>query len=150
MSITDGAFFFVTKKCLIPSMQTVFETRRQRLRLLIKKHGTIAALARAIAVPEISEIRLSQVQNKSMRKDRGTFYEMGDATARRIEEQLKLPEGWFDTPITYAELHGEEDPISKAMMVMERMPESDRYKVVRLLDAFIEQPANPLKTGTLG
>ena len=131
-------------------MQTVFETRRQRLRLLIKKHGTIAALARAIAVPEISEIRLSQVQNKSMRKDRGTFYEMGDATARRIEQQLQLAEGWFDTPPTYTDIHGEQDPISKAVMVMEHMPEADRFKVLRLLDALTEQPVNQLKTGTFG
>jgi len=149
MSITCGALFFEEACGLISGMQTVFETRRQRLRLLIKKHGTIAALARAIAIPEISEIRLSQIQNKSMRKDRGTFYEMGDATARRIEEQLKLEEGWFDTPISYAELHGEQDPISKALMVMESLPEAERYKAVRLLDALAQQP-EPMKTGTLG
>ena len=43
---------------------------------------------------------------------------MGDAMAREIEETLALAEGWMDTPPSYAETHGEPDPISKAVTLM--------------------------------
>ena len=80
-------------------MQTVFETRRIGLRMLIDKHGSIADLNVALGW-ERTFARLSQIQNRSIRSDRGTPYEMGDVTAREIEEKLGLEEGWMDTPPT--------------------------------------------------
>ena len=118
-------------------MQTVFETRRIRLRMLIDKHGSIADLNVALGW-ERTFARLSQIQNRSIRSDRGTPYEMGDVTAREIEEKLGLEEGWMDTPPTYAELHGEDDPKAKVMLLMEQIPQEDWPKAVRLLGALAE------------
>ena len=70
---------------------------------------------------------------------------MGDPTAREIEEKLNLGLGWMDTPPAYAELHGEEDPRTKVMLLLEAMPPDQRPTAVRLLDA-LAQPA----TGTDG
>lgn len=60
---------------------------------------------------------------------------MGDPTAREIEEKLSLDIGWMDTPPSYAELHGEEDPRTKVMKMMENMSVADLYTTVRLVDA---------------
>ena len=70
---------------------------------------------------------------------------MGDPTAREIEEKLNLGLGWMDTPPAYAELHGEEDPRTKVMLLLEAMPPDQWPTAVRLLDA-LAQPA----TGTDG
>lgn len=70
---------------------------------------------------------------------------MGDPTAREIEEKLNLGLGWMDTPPTYAESHGEEDPRTKVMLLLEAMPPDQWPTAVRLLDA-LTQPA----TGTDG
>ena len=70
---------------------------------------------------------------------------MGDDLARKIEEKLELELGWMDTPPTYAELHGDEDPRTKVMQLMEAMPPDQWPTAVRLLDA-LAQPA----TGTDG
>lgn len=68
---------------------------------------------------------------------------MGDTTARHIEECLKLPLGWMDTPLTHAELHGTEDPKAKALAILERIPEDEWPKALRLLDALREpEPRN--------
>jgi len=119
-------------------MQTVFETRRQRLRLLIEKHGTIAALNTAIGW-EPTNARLSQIQNRSIRSDRGTPYEMGDATAREIEKALKLDTGWMDTPPSYAELHPD-DRITHVMKVMESMSDWQRDQAMKIVDTIAEPP----------
>ena len=70
---------------------------------------------------------------------------MGDDLARKIEERLSLEAGWMDTPPSYAELHGEEDPRTKAWLLMEALPPDQWPTAVRLLDA-LAQPA----TGTHG
>ena len=69
---------------------------------------------------------------------------MGDPTAREIEVALGLPEGWMDTPPTYAELHGENDPRTKAMLIMEALPPDQWDTALRLLDALVK----PAKNGT--
>jgi len=84
-------------------MQTVFETRRDRLRMLVKKYGSIAQINRELGWDETNG-RLYQIHNRSIRSDRGTPYEMGDPTAREIETKLGLDTGWMDTPPTYIEL----------------------------------------------
>lgn len=126
------------------TMQTVFETRRMRLGMLVKRFGTVAGLNRALGW-EDTNARLYQIHNRSVRADRGTLYELGDPTAREIEQKLDLGLGWMDTPPTYAELHGEEDPRTKVMLLMEAMPPDQWPTAVRLLDA-LAQPA----TGTEG
>jgi len=97
LSITEGKYLFLSDGYVISSMQTVFETRRQRLAMLVKEHGTVAKLNRALGW-EDTNARLYQIHNRSVRADRGTLYEMGDPTARQIEKKLGLDEGWMDTP----------------------------------------------------
>lgn len=99
-------------------MQTVYETRRQRLEMLIKKHGSIAGLNERLGWAR-TDSRVSRIRNANARSDRdGKVFQMGDAMAREIEETLALAEGWMDTPPSYAETHGEPDPISKAVTLM--------------------------------
>lgn len=78
-------------------MQTIDETRRQRLQILIDKHGTLAALNEALGLAR-TDATLSQIKNKSAHSKTGTPRCMGDPLARRIEEKLELPLGWMDTP----------------------------------------------------
>lgn len=141
LSIPKGKYFFLPGGDVIKGMDTVFETRRARLRMLAKQHGSVAELNRALGWDETNG-RLYQIHNKSVRKERGTFYEMGDPTARQIEEILKLPVGWMDTPPTYAELNGEQDPLAIAWAAFESLPPELRPTAVRLIDA-LTQPAKP-------
>lgn len=120
-------------------MQTVYETRRARLGMLKKQYQTWAHLNDALGW-ERTSARLSQIFNQTARKDRGTTYEMGDPTAREIEKTLGLDIGWMDTPPTYAELHGENDPRAKAMLMMEGLPPDQWDTALRLLGA-LAQPA---------
>jgi hypothetical protein len=78
-------------------MQTIDETRRQRLQILIDRHGTLAALNEALGLAR-TDATLSQIKNKSAHSKTGTPRCMGDPLARRIEEKLDLPLGWMDTP----------------------------------------------------
>lgn len=117
-------------------MQTVFETRKQRLRMLREKYASWADLNEAIGWLR-TDPRLSQIHSESIRSDRGTPFVMGDPTARLIEEKLGLEVGWLDTPPTYAELH-QDDRISHVMKVMEAMPEWKRDQAMRLIDTIAE------------
>ena len=128
------------------SMQTVFETRRTRLAMLVERFGSVANVNRELGW-EANNARLYQIHNRSIRSDRGTPFEMGDPTAREIEEKLSLGLGWMDTPPSYAELHDKEDPRTKVMLLMEAMPADQWATAVRLLDA-LTQPAKA--TGTEG
>ena len=67
--------------------------------------------------------------------------------AREIEEKLSLETGWMDTPPSYAELQGDDDPRAKVMLLMESMPPDQWPTAVRLLDA-LAQPAKG--NGTTG
>lgn len=131
---------------VISDVQTVDETRRQRLCMLIEKFGSIAALNVAVGLAR-TDATLSQIKNKSVHSKTGTPRSMGDPMARRIEQQLELPAGWMDTPPTYNELLGEEDPRTKVMQLMESMPPDQWSTAVRLLDA-LAQPAKG--NGTTG
>ena len=116
--------------------------------MLVKKHGTLAALNDAIGLAR-TDATLSQVRNQSAHSKTGTPRTMGDQLARTIEEKLGLQRGWMDTPPTYAELLGEEDPRSKVMVLMEALPEDQWSTAVRLLDA-LAKPADTPKNGTTG
>ncbi len=128
-------------------MQTVHETRRQRLKMLIAERGSIAALNAALGW-EATNARLSQIQNGSIRSGRGTKYEMGDQTARDIEERLSLPTGWMDTP---PELDAVDDPSLKQFIALAaKLTPADRAKAARLLSALVEPPDHGPANGTTG
>lgn len=120
-------------------MQTVAETRRQRLEMLIERYGKLADFNVEMGY-ERTESKFSRLRNASARADRpGKSHQMGDAVAREIEDKLKLPTGWMDTPPTYAELHPD-DRIAHAMRVMEAMSPYQLDQAVRVLDSLAEPP----------
>lgn len=131
----------------IRAMQTVYETRRERLAKLLEKFGTYAAINEALEWPR-TDSRLSRIKNANARTDRnGKVYQMGDAIAREIEQKLGFPEGWMDTPLSFAETHNAEDPRAMVLALMEAMPASEWSTVVRLVDA-LAQPTPSKANGT--
>lgn len=140
-----GEFTFWIKKKKIGTVQTIDETRRTRLEMLIQQHGKLADLNEALGYPRNAS-QLARIKNRNARSDRpGKFYEMGDDQAREIEEKLSLGRGWMDTPPTYAELHGKSDPRTMVLQLMESMPTDQWATVVRLVDAVAQPTA---ATGT--
>lgn len=130
------------------TMETIEDTRRSRLEILVRKHRTMAALCEKLGYARNETATLARILNANIRHDRGGKpYNMGSPMARHIEEKIGLPKGWMDTPITYAELHGQEDPRRKVIEMMEAMPPDQWATVVRLVDA-VTQPAKA--TGTTG
>jgi hypothetical protein len=119
-------------------MQTIDETRRQRLDMLIKKHGGIAPLNESIGLAR-TDATISQIKNKSVHSKTGTPRAMGDSLARRIEVALGLPSGWMDTPPTQAERNGFDDQRSKIACLIESLPDDQLAFALRLLHA-IDKP----------
>jgi len=148
LSMPFGKFTYRATLMHHRSVQTIDETRRTRLEMLIKRYdGKLANLNEALGY-ERTNAQLARIRNKNKRTDRpGKEFVMGDAQAREIEEKLSLGVGWMDTPPSYAELHGEEDPRTKVMLLMESMPPDQWPTAVRLLDA-LAQPQ--IATGTHG
>ena len=146
LSITQGTFSCMPVGDAIRPMQTVRETRKERLLLLKKKYVTWSAMNKLLNW-ETTNARLSQIGAGSIRSGRDTPYVMGDEMAREIEKSLGLETGWMDTPITWAESLGQEDPRAKVMLLMEAMPPDQWATAVRLLDA-LAQPATG--NGTTG
>lgn len=63
---------------------------------------------------------------------------MGDPTAREIEEKLQLPSGWLDTPV---ELEALDDDSARQMLALfQQLPDDERPKALRLLNALVEPP----------
>ena len=139
--MSDGQYENLPDGYSIAGMQTVFETRRTRLMMLVKRYGSVAKLNKEIGW-EVTNARLYQIHNRSIRSDRGTPFEMGDPTAREIEEKLSLGLGWMDTPPTYLELLGEEDPRSKALIAMEALPPEKWGMALRLINTLLEPDAH--------
>ncbi len=140
MSITISEFPRLAFGDSISWMHTSAETRRLRLEMLVKAHGSTAALNTALGWTR-TDPKLAQIRNANIRPGRDKPYQMGDAMAREIETKLKLEHGWMDTPPSYAELHGESDPRAKAMQLMEDLPKDQWDTALRLLDAL----AKPIK-----
>lgn len=122
-----------------PTVNTIDETRRARLEMLITQHGgKIANLNEALGY-ERTHSQLARIRNKNMRSDRpGKFFVMGDEQAREIEEKLSLGVGWMDTPPSYAELHGEDDPMHQIALIMNELPRNQWPTAVRLVAALAE------------
>ena len=147
MSIASDQFAELAIGFVILEMQPVSETRLERLSLLVKRHGgSLAQLNEAIGLDR-TDATLSQIRTRAPHSKTGKPRVMGDDLARKIEEKLALPRGWMDTPLTYAELHGDDDPRTKAMLLMEAMPPDQWATAVRLLDA-LAQPVR--REGTSG
>ena len=143
-----GEFLFSPMGGQIKAMETVEETRRVRLQILVKKQGSMANLCQQLGYARTETATLTRILNANIRHDRGGKpYNMGSPMARQIEETLSLDLGWMDTPPSYSELLGEEDPRAKVMLLMEAMPPDQWSTAVRLLDA-LAQPS--LATGTSG
>jgi hypothetical protein len=147
MSIAYVQFAEIAMGDVIQFMQTISETRLIRLRMLVKRQGeSLAALNEAIGLDR-TDATLSQIRTKAPHSKTGKPRVMGDDLARKIEEKLSLDLGWMDTPPSYAELHNDEDPRTKVMLLMEAMPPDQWATAVRLLDALAQPvPAN----GTTG
>lgn len=125
-------------------MQTIDETRRSRLLLLLKRFGTYADLNEALGWPR-TDSRLSRIKNANTRSDRdGKVFQMGSPMAREIEAALGLGTGWMDTPPTYAEIHGAEDPRATLMLAMESMTMSQLSTAAALIQA-LKQTQNEEK-----
>lgn len=122
-------------------VQTVYETRRERLEWLIRQHGgKLANLNEALGYERTSP-KLSRLRNANARLDRpGKAYFMGDGIAREIEERLKLHVGTMDTPLSFAEMHPD-GRIAHAMRVMEAMTPYQLDQAVRVLDTLAEPAA---------
>jgi len=143
-----GNLIFTPWVSKIARMESVEETRRIRLQMLVKKHGGMANLCETLGYARTETATMTRILNANIRHDRGGKpYNMGSPMARQIEQKLSLDHGWMDTPPTCAELHGNEDPRTKVMQLMEAMPPDQWATIVRLVDA-LSQPARA--TGTNG
>jgi hypothetical protein len=147
MSIAAASFENLALVYVIPWVQTIDETRRQRLEMLIREHNNSIAELNAAMGMDRTDATFSQIRNQAVHSKTGKPRSMGDDLARRLEATLKKPVGWMDTPPTYAELHGENDPRAKVMAMMESMPEDQWPVAARLLDA-LAKPAK--ENGTTG
>jgi hypothetical protein len=128
-------------------MNTVEETRRNRLRMLVKKHESMANLCQMLGYARNETATLTRILNANIRHDRdGKPYNMGSPMARQIEETLSLGEGWMDTPPTYAELDGD-DRQAQMLLAMENIP-ADLWPTAQRLLAALEKPQ--AKNGTTG
>ena len=123
-------------------MEPVEETRRTRLRMLVTRHNnTMADLCQELGYARTETATLTRILNANVRHDRdGKPYNMGSPMAREIEKKLNLPNGWMDTPPTYAELHGEQDPRATMMTLMDSLPPDEWPTAIRLLSA-LKKPA---------
>ena len=132
---SQSGILFFTQGVFNGSMHTIDETRRQRLTMLLEKHGSIAALNDAIGLAR-TDATLSQIKNRSPHHKTGKPRAMGDDLARKIEERLTLPAGWMDTPPSYAELHN--DDKAAALAAMENLAHDQYATAARLLSALAD------------
>lgn len=124
------------------AMQTVDEIRLKNLERLIAEFGTQERVAE---LAETSPVYLSQIMNAARDSKTGKVRQIGDPLARKLETGCNKERGWMDNPPTYIELHGTNDPRTKAMMLMEHLPADQWETALRLLNA-LAQPVG--KNGT--
>ena len=139
-SSPPGEFLFCSPGCSIHAMQTVEETRRERLLLLIKKEGSLSDLLEKLGLARTENSRLSRIANANIRHDRGGKpYVMGSPMAREIETKLGLETGWMDTPPCPTEAYGVSQPLERMAALFAVMEPEMQYKVVRMVAALNEQ-----------
>lgn len=135
-----GNLIFTPWVSKIARMESVEETRRIRLQMLVKKHGGMANLCETLGYARTETATMTRILNANIRHDRGGKpYNMGSPMARQIEQKLSLEHGWMDTPPSPLELYGENDPRTKMQQLMDGMSPEQLSMAVRLLGA-IAQP----------
>jgi hypothetical protein len=135
MSIAIAQFQKIADVYSIMDMQTVSETRRQRLAILVKRYGdSLAKLNEALGLDR-TDATLSQIRTSAPHSKTGKPRSMGDELARKIEAKLELAVGWMDTPPSFSEIYGEPDLQAQLHMVMEDMSKNELHMALRLLDA---------------
>ena len=77
-------------------MDTIEDTRRKRLLILIAEYRTASALSKAT---DVDETQISQWKNKSPDSKTGRPRTMDSDSARHIESKTNKPRGWMDQPI---------------------------------------------------
>lgn len=111
------------------STQTVHQTRRDRLEVLISEHGSIAALNSAMGMRR-DDATFSLIRNQSTHSATGRPRVMGDDLARKVEQTLGLPEGWMDTPLSSVD-----ERIQHVVQLLQNMSEPMRDQAVAVVDA---------------
>lgn len=135
MSIARVEFTKLAQSYVIDGMQTVSETRRARLSILVKRYNnSLAELNEALELDR-TDATLSQIRTQAKHSKTKKPRAMGDDLARKIEEKLGLAAGWMDTPPKYAEIHGDEDPRAMIEHLVQEMPPEDWPTALRLLSA---------------
>lgn len=76
-------------------MRTIEEIRRDQLKRLLERHGTLVKLGSELGMTK-RDSTLSQIINQSTGSRSKTPKAMGSALARRIEKTLGLEIGWMD------------------------------------------------------
>lgn len=143
-----GEFYFYPPGFPMKPMVTVEETRRARLQILVKQYGSMANLCESLGYARTETATLTRILNANIRHDReGKPYNMGGPMARQVEEKLKLPIGWMDTPPDDQYLPDDER-IRAMVKVMEAMPEWQLDQAMKIIDT-IAQPAKK-GNGTVG
>ena len=151
LSSPFGEFLFLPEDIPISPMETVEETRRNRLRMLVKKFGSMASLCEKLGYARNETAGLTRILNANVRHDReGKPYNMGSPMAREIETKLSLPTGWMDTPPTYAEIFGEDHAINKTLRAMERLPTYLQESAASLILGLTKTHENHLEQANAG
>lgn len=141
MSIAKCEFTKLAIRYPIRAMLTSSEIRRVRLKMLEEKFGGLANLNEKLGWSR-TDPKLSQIKNNNKRPGRDATYQMGDAMAREIEEKLELERGWMDTPPSYAEIHGKDDPRATLMQAMESMTINQLSTAAALIQALKQSQSN--------
>lgn len=95
-------------------MDTIEETRRKRLLLLIEEFGSAAKLADVI---QVSQTQISHWKNRTPDYKTGKPRAMDSITARNAEVLTKKPVGWMDQPVISAD-----EEFKNALLVIQRTP----------------------------
>lgn len=130
---------FPLRLFLISPVETVEQTRRARLRLLVEQHNGLANLCETLGYSRKETSGLSRILNGNLRHDRdGEPYNMGSPMARGIESKLGKTIGWMDTPLNFFEIH-ENTHISNVVRAMETLPDDwQREKVANIVATLLE------------
>lgn len=123
---------------LIPPMQTIDVTRRQRLAELAARYDKLADLNTAVGL-ERTDATLSQIRTQAPHSKTGKPRVMGDELARKIEDRLGLERGWMDTPPS---IYEQDVTASLLHQTMESLPKDQWATALRLLSALKEPAAN--------
>ena len=136
-----GDFNISPAGVLLCDVETVEQTRRVRLGMLIQQHQGLANLCEQLGYSRKETSGLSRIFNGNLRHDRdGEPYHMGSPMARGIECKLQLPVGWMDTPPDYFEIHHDAH-IANVVRAMEALPEDwQREKMASIVVTLLEAP----------